>query len=109
MINIKASYPESWKLLVVWYQDNRDTAVSPYHYRNDATVRGLYDFFDAMGIKIGININYNPNCKFQYQIHHPAGYEVSATHCSQRKECETQAFMKAFEILENHIKNDEGK
>jgi len=96
---IKKDYPKSFDLL--------DKAVDihwelePERYQR---LRFLYDFFDEQGIYISINVNMF--MMFDWSIITTPNISISIQSdfdYNLRIEAEEQAFLKAFEILEDRI------
>ena len=106
---IKEKYPKAYGLLT----KNGEYSIQSgclflwvehiaYHYE----LRDLYDFFDEQGIYISIKIGSDFR-HFDYSIHLKNIWKADSHGDSIRKttrtEAETEAFTKAFEILEDSI------
>ena len=93
---IKEKYPKAYHKSQQWFGKLRDII----------TWRHLYDFFDEQ--KLIIQIGYwADELKYWFDIYEPL---MEDGHCSgngeeynTRTEAEEQAFIKAFEILENKL------
>ena len=92
---IKEKYPKIDKRLTKWVMSKGDM----YSF-ND---RDLYDFFDEQGIRIAIYIDKE---FYNYSLNDIEGYmfaidDEGVSH--SRAKAEEQAFLKAFEILEDKL------
>lgn len=103
---IKEKYPKAFELLdesvdIFWEKD-----------REANKCRFLYDFFDEQGISIIIEWSHSENptidIDWYYEITNfelPAKiFEVNNVYAGTRTMAEEQAFLKAFEILENKLR-----
>ena len=82
-----------WDFIYGWVSDCND---NPY------PTRDLYDFFDENGIRIALTIDN----QFGYEIYTNGFDEIEHSNIGwfyHRIEAETEAFNKAFEILENKL------
>lgn len=107
---IKKTCPKAFNILMDSYHakqmDALNLAGKTMYYIID---RALYDFFDEQ--KIIIIINYEPPNSYNFNIYFnenvgKADYYKFRRYLyySQRTEAETEAFTKAFEILEKRLK-----
>ena len=67
-------------------------------------IRDLYDFFDGEGIYIDVRPFYYDGWQFLSSLVTPGLESIDCEGGATRTEAEEQAFMKAFEILEEKIK-----
>ena len=91
-------YPKAWELFQGWWGEN--------YPQFDWLMcnRELYDFFDEQGIYlevyvVGISDKFKAT-KWNYDI---ANEQVDYLDYNSRTEAEEQAFLKAFEILEDRL------
>lgn len=113
---IKEKHPESWNKLREWreYIDYCETQDDLGHYITDGVhrvgvwiyfnKRDLYDFFDKQNIYISINVNMF--MMFDWSIITAPDISISIQSdfdYNLRTEAEKQAFLKAFEILEDKL------
>lgn len=101
---IKEKYPRSYNLI---YQQAREYANVLY----ESPIRWLYDFFDEQGISVTIDWSHSEKptigIDWYYEITDfglPAQiFECVNVYAGNRTEAEEQAFLKAFEILEEKL------
>lgn len=121
---IKEKYPKGWDKLLQWrnyleINEDANWKQTDYygelgHFFNDGihtfmrefakfNIRDLYDFFDGQRIYIGIDYHYAIGIERWFSIYFTWGkmdYLKIDHFNGTRKEVEEQAFLKAFEILE---------
>ena len=121
---IKEKYPKAFKKLTAWYWGDMDFellengtlyfeqvfdggksyATSTLSFKDVVRGRKLYDFFDEQGIVIGIEVLYYDGFWFTPTITVMWDTDTNMKIGSQsRTEAEEQAFLKAFEILEDKL------
>jgi len=110
---INKKYPKAWNIYMNWFSEQNYGENLDFAFNRD-----LYDFFDEQEIFIwiGPEIQYtreidendnNPHyCidDWGYDIHDHSYTLASGYECKTRQEAEQAAFEKAFEILENKLK-----
>lgn len=115
---IKEKYPNASKLYQNFGGWSHEDKIKAY-LKDEVLRRDLYDFFDEQNIFINVsqeyqytrevdedgrNSHYVPD-GWDWDIHDRAYYLATSKALSKsRKEAEQQAFLKAFEILENKLK-----
>ena len=98
---IKKEYSKAWNLL-----KESELFNSPFYVRRD-----LYDFFDEQGIYCSVypEFDRNNNVKWYWAIDIIEEDIHTDKFFIFRQEAEEQAFLKAFEILENHLKEKQNE
>lgn len=94
-VNISVSYPRSYAKVKQWIKSN--------FKEGQDSERDLYDFFDENGITILLTCEFD----FGFEIlehRYESIIEVKKWYNS-RKEAESAAFIRAFEILEQKLNN----
>jgi len=95
---INKKYPKAWNIYMNWFSEQNYGENLDFAFNRD-----LYDFFDEQGIYINTEVAVETlHCNWFYnisgiKIYSEGGYKA-------RKEAEEMAFTKAFEILENKLK-----
>jgi len=104
---IKKDYPKAYKLYDLRFEIS---ALSDYYGGHHPNQRALYDFFDEQDLMIFTYYD-KGNKDFHYAIYNPktdeeTGSIISLTGIKTRKDAETEAFEKGFEILESKLNKD---
>lgn len=99
--NIFMDYPNAGKMLRIW-----DARV----LLDEWPSRKMYDFFDSKMIELGVQPSEGNYLKFEAKIvvsnrSHQKLCTIDNIQDGSRQELESKAFMKAFDILEQRIKN----
>ena len=106
---IREKYPKAWDLLIINHATHNawgeidSPEVWDISKITSWELRHLYDFFDEQGIIIEIKWY---KTDFRYNIWFN-DYVRNAQHRKTRTEAEEQAFLKAFEILEEKLSSPE--
>ena len=99
---IKSDYPKAWELFLQSKKCEYIKDVRIIEGVLKAHPRDLYDFFDEQGIRINVESGIKVGPIFRCTIF--ASIEMSETYVlewhNSRTEAETEAFTKAFEILD---------
>ena len=105
---VKEKYPKTWDKL---YNSEFDFYFNKDRDRNDSN-RFLYDFFDEQGIYINVVRMWYFEDTIENSLHEFFDWEIiverefvgdSEVEEPTRTEAEEQAFIKAFEILEDRL------
>ena len=96
---IRDKYPKAAEAHKKWTKGYYNINVEPDN-------RDLYDFFDENGIFIRVDFEFNEDgLEWAYYINRPNFRKTYVgDYYKSRKEAETEAFTKAFEILESKLK-----
>jgi hypothetical protein len=105
--NIKAKYPKAFYSHHKWSYDENcaypEGKYPPIVLKEllRYNLRNLYDFFDGEGIRINVESMMGDKAMFRTHVYSLFAPTEDSTWCYARTEAEEQAFIKAFEILEN--------
>lgn len=122
-IELLEKYPKAAEVIIKHYSDEfikaTESADIPEEFKEfakqqqidsqyvadfiDNNHRGTFDVFDANGVYIEILIGYKPKPLFNYIINGDIEGNVEAILYDTRKEAETAAVEKAFEILNDKL------
>ena len=120
---ISEKYPKAWGKLLEWQYNGENTGswtmggTPNEFYPYPDSIRTLYDFFDSEGIRVTVDIFEGYETQWHYYIFQPTpegkdkvykweinpDIDIKEFSYLTRPEAEEQAFLKAFEILENKL------
>ena len=104
------NWPELYKQYPLAYKYMEDNFKCLYRFKHpDYSIkhplnRDLYDFFDEAGVIVQIYQCIETR-HFKFSILHSHAFEVDLDRFEYRKSAETEAFTKAFEMLNERLLN----